>query len=374
MKPIPRRHNHLDLFWMVMLAVLLFAGCDNSSTTGEGQVGAAVFRLEIKQPAAPAAPERFQSASASAANQIDCAGCGIEAINCKIYDAEGTIITEETFACSLHEGKIDNIPAGEDREIVVDAVGEDNILLYRGWIKGVSIPAWETTDLGVIELIDMGMENGLVAYYPFDGDANDESGNGMHGTVNGAVLTADRYGNENSAYSFDGADDYIVADATLLPTGERTVSLWFYTTIVTNRPVMLGYGGNSCGQSWFMGINHGGTKSYTMSGHCNANTINYDYPEEPVGAWYHFAITTDSSGTKIYVNGIEEQSNTIYVKNTYTDGKDLSLGVSVSPGGIAPYVDRNIGYFNGIMDEVRIYDRALSDQEIMALYDEKNSG
>jgi hypothetical protein len=51
--------------------------------------------------------------------------------------------------------------------------------------------------------------DGLVAYYPFNGNANDISGNGYHGTVNGATLTSDRDGNENNSYSFDGVDDYI---------------------------------------------------------------------------------------------------------------------------------------------------------------------
>ena len=50
---------------------------------------------------------------------------------------------------------------------------------------------------------------GLVAWYPFNGNANDESGNGNNGTVNGATLTTDKDGNENSAYSFDGNDDII---------------------------------------------------------------------------------------------------------------------------------------------------------------------
>ncbi|MGK5093653.1 hypothetical protein WDW89_16785 [Deltaproteobacteria bacterium TL4] len=51
--------------------------------------------------------------------------------------------------------------------------------------------------------------NGLVAYYPFNGNANDESGNGNNGTVNGATLTTDRDGQTGKAYSFDGTDDYI---------------------------------------------------------------------------------------------------------------------------------------------------------------------
>ena len=51
--------------------------------------------------------------------------------------------------------------------------------------------------------------NGLVGWWPFNGNANDESGNGNNGTVNGATLTSDRFGNASSAYSFDGVDDYI---------------------------------------------------------------------------------------------------------------------------------------------------------------------
>ena len=51
--------------------------------------------------------------------------------------------------------------------------------------------------------------NGLVGWWPFNGNANDESGNGNNGVVNGAALTLDRNGNVGKAYSFDGVDDYI---------------------------------------------------------------------------------------------------------------------------------------------------------------------
>jgi hypothetical protein len=51
--------------------------------------------------------------------------------------------------------------------------------------------------------------NGLVGFWPFNGNANDESGNGNNGTVNGATLTTDRFGVANRAYSFDGVDDFI---------------------------------------------------------------------------------------------------------------------------------------------------------------------
>jgi len=69
--------------------------------------------------------------------------------------------------------------------------------------------------------------NGLLAWYPFNGNANDESGNGKNGTVNGATLTTDRLGNTNSAYSFNGTTDYILTNC-YGPTEKsgRTVSFW----------------------------------------------------------------------------------------------------------------------------------------------------
>lgn len=71
--------------------------------------------------------------------------------------------------------------------------------------------------------------NGLVAYYPFAGNANDESGNGMNGSVTSAVLTADRFGRANSAYQFSGTSYILVAyDSRLNFAGDFTVSCWVW--------------------------------------------------------------------------------------------------------------------------------------------------
>ncbi|MDH4071428.1 MAG: hypothetical protein OEV30_13510, partial [Ignavibacteria bacterium] len=70
--------------------------------------------------------------------------------------------------------------------------------------------------------------NDPIAYWPFNGNANDESGNGNHGTVYGSMLAEDRFGNPNSAYDFDGVDDYIDfgTDASTLLRESVTISLW----------------------------------------------------------------------------------------------------------------------------------------------------
>ena len=220
------------------------------------------------------------------------------------------------------------------------------------------------------------LSDGLVAYYPFSGNANDESGNGNHGVVLGdTALTLDMFGNANSAYSFDGSGDYIRASANNLPTADRTVSLWFYTDAVNAspynpgyRPNLIGYGGGGIGRSWLMGINHWGHKSMGITCHYNVNTLEYFYgTDEPVGDWYHFAITTFATGTQIYIDGDMKASNSNFINNTYVNNKHLAIGVAVSTNGYAPYIDNNVGYFKGIMDNIRIYDRALSPSEIQEL-------
>ncbi len=95
--------------------------------------------------------------------------------------------------------------------------------------------------------------DGLVGWWPFNGNANDESGNGNDGTVNGAILTTDRNGNANSAYSFDGVSNYIGGSiSNLNNTSSTTVSAW------------VKYIGDASGQPYDFFIQYG---SYGIPGH-----------------------------------------------------------------------------------------------------------
>ena len=80
--------------------------------------------------------------------------------------------------------------------------------------------------LGFGEFAVADLNAGLVAYYPFNGNANDESGNGNNGTVYGATLTDGRFGNTGSAYDFDGIDDYVDIKKQLLSNTDFTVGFW----------------------------------------------------------------------------------------------------------------------------------------------------
>lgn len=211
------------------------------------------------------------------------------------------------------------------------------------------------------------IDSGLVAWYPFNGNANDESGNSNNGTVFGATLTTDRFGIPDRAYNFNGSGNYIKASATNLPTGTRTVSLWFYANSL-NRPNLIGYGGSNCGTTWFQTLNHGNVQSFHVSQHCYSNFFEVPYPTNPTGQWFHWVVTNGTGGRKMYLNGNLIGTNPAFINNTYVAGKDLSIGVCVSPAGYAPYTDANVSWFNGKLDDVRIYNRELNPDEVMYLY------
>ena len=93
----------------------------------------------------------------------------------------------------------------------------------------IPVRAQPNTSAAETKSLPPSLQEGLVAYYPFNGDAKDESGNGNHGTVYGTVLCRDRFGRKNGAYRFNGVDNYIrVEDTELLrlSKGEYTINLW----------------------------------------------------------------------------------------------------------------------------------------------------
>ncbi len=229
---------------------------------------------------------------------------------------------------------------------------------------------------GMSYLSAQNLDSGLVAYYPFNGNANDESGSAANGVVFGATLSTDRFGGHNGSYQFDGVDDYIKASASSLPSAQRSVSFWFSASKVSNKPYMVCYGGQSPpeDQSWLMGLNFWGLGAYTITIHSqpvgSGQTLLSTYESPPISEWHHFVGTTSPTGTKIFVDGQLASSDTFYVANTYVSGKDLIMGSGVYVDGFGPWQDANAGYYEGQLDEVRIYDRELTGSEIETLFEE----
>jgi len=135
---------------------------------------------------------------------------------------------------------VEDIPSGNwilrvnayDKDDILIYTGTTEIIVYPGVVTPVSLHLNPAT--GSLEItVTWGTDPGLVAYYPFNGNGNDESGNEHHGKVMGPILAADRFGNEKSAYYFDGIDDeiFIGYDSDLDVLGDISICVWFKTDI-----------------------------------------------------------------------------------------------------------------------------------------------
>jgi hypothetical protein len=246
-----------------------------------------------------------------------------------------------------------------------------NVGYLDGFLDEVRIYNRAVSEDEIMDLADRHrylLTDGLVAYYPLDGNAVDASGNGNHGVIHGAVPATNRSGVSNGCFSFDGISQYISAPASNLPSGTRTISLWFNARRVDNRPGFLGYGGGGTGNSFFMGLNLKGNGSFYVSSHWEVYGLNVPYTNAPLNKWHHWAVIEDDASLRFYLDGHFVGSR-IGIQETPTVGTQLGLGVICGPVGQVPFTDVNVGYLDGYLDEVRIYNRALSGDEIAELAD-----
>ena len=213
------------------------------------------------------------------------------------------------------------------------------------------------------------LQKGLVLHMPLDQQSynpatkrfTDKTPYSNHGTsCNTATFTADRMGQPNRAMSFNGTDDFIDCgnDESLSPTDAITIEAWVKPNDITTDQIIL-FKGNSDWQGYSIRLRN--------------NILNFNINSEgayaatktlpSANAWYHIVGTYNknlsSNQIKIYVNSVEGTPDT-YNGDINSGSINLILGRK----GIEPS-----RYFNGTIDEVRIYNRALSADEIIALHE-----
>lgn len=214
--------------------------------------------------------------------------------------------------------------------------------------------------------------NGLVAYYPFTGNANDASGNNLNGNVIGASPTTDRFGNTNRAYSFNGSSNYISFSS--LPTSNVTnwtLSAWVLPSNLNQLGIVLSNGADDAtrvGNGYGFGIGKYNSPTSASTGNSllgiysgvSLNKVNFTFSNTTT--WRHLAMSCDVNGTvKFYVDGLLYSS-------TYSTGQvpktptKFSIGAQTFPNG-----SNYVRYFSGSIDEVRVYNRALTECEVIEL-------
>ncbi len=211
--------------------------------------------------------------------------------------------------------------------------------------------------------------NNLVAYYPFDGNANDASGNGNNGQIVGNVVpSTDRFGNPTGAYALDGvSSSAIEVTNTLFNTGQAgyTVSGWFACSnlnLPKNQVVIqtmpqagmgLGFGPSIPVGALSLGL--GTTSEWTQTGI-------YGNPLCSNQVWYQFVLTKSGTTYTLYLDGQVSAQQTVSTASNF----DANVGCII--GSITPINPPYQETFEGRLDDFRIYNRALASNEVQELY------
>ena len=212
--------------------------------------------------------------------------------------------------------------------------------------------------------------SGLVGYWSFTGNANDVSGNGNNGTNNGATLTTDRFGNANSCYSYNGVSSYINVpnSVSLQFNGGITISTWVNASQIPVGQI------NSTSYILSKGSDGGTPRSWTSIFDTNGTALGIwdsagtsgsfvSIPQTTfpfsINNWYNIIYTFDGTTSKSYANGVLISSVPTTV-TAFSNSYDLKFGRRHTTG--LPY------FFNGKIDDIGIWNRALTQTEITNLY------
>ena len=235
----------------------------------------------------------------------------------------------------------------------------------EGWGKGWDDISNNFTQSYLLELTtetEPTLEDGLVAYYPFNGNANDESENNNNGTVNGVALSVDRNGRASSAYEFDGSS-YIELPDGIYFDGPFTISGWVKISEHCNWCRLVDFSSENQQNhvSFSLSQNRSGQPRGDVSG--NNNSILSD-TSIPLNKWSQILWKYDGEFTEMFINGnrvaVEEWSNPPLAVNR-TDN-----WIGRSNWENSPTKDERT---RGLIDDIRIYDRALSSSEVSELYE-----
>lgn len=209
--------------------------------------------------------------------------------------------------------------------------------------------------------------DGLVAFYPFSGNSGDSSGNGNHGTVNGATFTTDRFGNANKAYSLDGISNYFLTPDNIYNTSaSHSLTFWYKLEDLNNTIQYIWntypiHGIEAFVFNWSQGYSNLSEITMCLG---DASTWNFTCGTEtiPVSSyqsnWVNMTFTAEKNVWKIFLNG--------YLVKQYSQAGNLP---SINSGLIlgAGNTDHILGFLKGKLDDIRIYNRVLTQSEITYL-------
>jgi len=278
------------------------------------------------------------------------------------------------MAGNVYEWCFDWLPGYEGSRREICGGGWDD---YPDWCRVALSGSWPPAGgghydamVGLRAVRSSNVNDGLVAYYPFNGNANDVSGNGNNGIVYAATQTTNRFGAQNSAYYFDGLSSRIfVADsASLTLTNSLTLAAFINADYPQNE---------NAGWVIFRGDDRNALDPYSLAlidgnkvlfliDDAQNNSISLQAPISPT-EWHQVVGTLDGGNgqMRLYIDGI-------LVASTNAAVRPFGLLTGPQPGlGIGHLQSDNPsfkGCFKGILDDIRIYNRAITSAEVIQLY------
>lgn len=293
---------------------------------------------------------------------------------------DGVMITTTTSVSgSTSNGdsfSVGSSPVGSDPDLrnvdgLIDEVRVYNRALSAGEIKAqYDAAAPDKTNTSASTPQGTGrLDSGLIGYWKLDEgsgtSAADASSAGTTGTLTGGpTWTTGRIG---SAVDFDGTNDYIDlgTPAVLDVESAHTIAAWVKTDVTnTSQSIFVSGSAACCGMEAQLRIEYnvgGGTYQFQFSHTDQSSALISDLPTDvQTGTWYHVVGTWDGAGVrKLYVDGALSASDTGLASMTSEYNNEARIGYNHSITS---------EYFNGMIDEVRIYNRELAGEEISNLY------
>lgn len=200
--------------------------------------------------------------------------------------------------------------------------------------------------------------SGLVAFYPLDGNGNDLVGTGNNLTNYGAVAITDRNGNAGAAMSFNGSSQYMLNSApnlTFAPGTAFSVSIWYYKPSALGGVAIM-FGNTTAGN--FIWNMQSSTTQVQMGVNKQQSAWFWAQTNFNTGVWEHYVSVYEPSGAMtLYKNGVVAGNNTYTHTGAISVNQPLNVGRGISGN-----------YFNGYLDEIAIYNRALTAAEVGLLY------
>ena len=208
------------------------------------------------------------------------------------------------------------------------------------------------------------LTNGLAAFYPFNGNANDESGNGNNGVAKGALLSPNQFGKPNQAYKFNGTDSYIeIPKSTAFDSEDYTLSMWFNP--------------ERSGETTDMLISRGRNNFELELGAPPFTNQGFRFlPRQLSGDGQVWDARSTAFETNVWEHVVATYQQSPNIAHLFLNGQEVPLTHFSGPDLLNNSLPARLGMrydgsapFKGSLDQVRIYKRALSNLEVRALYE-----